>query len=1249
MGSYNPDSPYVMGMQWPALVAQAVNLDTSSEVGYTFPALASSSTIDRARVLTTTPPTGQPSRKELLVNVYPRDQVAATGPIRRLTAACTTGSLGTGATLQGGAATVQAAVANPSDAGYVQLSGASAFCRFWFDTSGFLIQSALLNRRILDVSVLYSASGPFTSLSPALTLSLERPSATVVWDMDNTLDGPAAQTSNIAPFVSRLGELNPFPLSTTTPNVSTERRPWRYGAGINNYVGIEQLNATGGTNINVRITSSSAAAGLLFQLHYLALLITYCEENRIGAGGLDISAGAVATNGIFQYEIPLGQIEPSYGADTSITVGELYAVTIGQSYSGVISTANAVPVAVNTAGSIDTFPTHRGVLLRKTLRAGSMPTEETTDDLPSVTLYTGAIAAGTVITSSHSYVTQTVMPVTTFTDLGDDVQYLLDDHAATYVWVIFYARRSPGTLGSLTVQQVTAGNVALGPTASISVADFDELDDLINGWARVQLRLSQSVTTTGGGGVTYWAFTADTAVPEPWQVLGAVVNPRYTLTESANLTGYGAETAFAVNTALANLAQDMAVSIAQEMDAVTGLAVATAVQALSVLDECCAVAQEHIPTGIYYHTLSWTEINSAVVAGWAYYEIQRQDDTMGADEWETIAQITAPNVAGCADYEARIGVASRYRIRMVHRSGVAGPWSASVASTIAAPGVTGTSVDRSVLVFTSNDNPGGNLAYVMDWAAGQAQEDFTFFEGSETDLQTQYRRDFQVAFRPTERGGVQFVRTLLINAACIPTSTMDKGFTGLRDLAWDTIPYVNVRDELANRWLSTLQLPAGSVRRIDNGHLEFAVLTITEVTQTPAPLDVAPDCEGLAASDMAMNNYARAPLPAAITGTTTITDTFTRTVANGWGTADTGQAWSTIGTATDYAVAAGVGTHSLGTRNVARITYFNTPTFLNCQSTVRMFPAVVSTGAPGRAAVLLRDDGTGANHYRVELVLGLAGALSVRIVRRVAGVDTQLATAAVSGTYIANQQIHITGRIRGNFIEGKAWRDADAEPTSFQVSASDNTFTAAGRTGAWSFLDNTNTNTLPVAYSYDNWATISYWADLDVRVQMRPTADAMLWNVEQQNTATFAGWFTAQDFGSTEIDVFNGGFFQAIQSTASMLVVQNQLRWVRMTYESNIGSGNARARFYTSLDGSSWTLINTVTATAEPLDVGAGIWEVAVTQGVTIVQMQILSGVAGTTVASPNFGAQPAGTTSFTDAQGNLWTIGGEALCGETS
>lgn len=216
------------------------------------------------------------------------------------------------------------------------------------------------------------------------------------------------------------------------------------------------------------------------------------------------------------------------------------------------------------------------------------------------------------------------------------------------------------------------------------------------------------------------------------------------------------------------------------------------------------------------------------------YELQRSDEVT---DWETIMLASDPAVTGFSDYEARTGLESTYRIRAIDLYGFYGAWSSEVSITLPSPGATGGDcLERGhLLLFTSNESQSGayNLAYATIWE-GRVTEDFTFVEPSFTQLQPMYDRDYFVAFRPTERGGVRFQRDLLVQAAAISPETLED-FTGLRDMAWADLSYVCVRDEEGNRWFATVLVPSGRVQL--NRSLYMAVVDIVEVTGTPSQVD----------------------------------------------------------------------------------------------------------------------------------------------------------------------------------------------------------------------------------------------------------------------------------------------------------------------------------------------------------------------------------------------------------------------------
>lgn len=234
---------------------------------------------------------------------------------------------------------------------------------------------------------------------------------------------------------------------------------------------------------------------------------------------------------------------------------------------------------------------------------------------------------------------------------------------------------------------------------------------------------------------------------------------------------------------------------------------------------------------------TWTINGSAAIVGFsdASIEIQRQDTV--ETEWKTIMLASGTDVSSFRDYEARTGIATSYRIRGVNVYDFPGPWSSTITSTIPSPGVSGGCVsDGHILIFTSNEQQDGslNLAYSSVWMDSQVTEDFNFSEAGFVQLQAMYDRDFYVAFRPLERGGEQFTRTVLVQAAAIAPETL-ADFQSLRDMAWSTVNYICVRDEDGNRWFASIGVPSGRVLR--DRRLYLAPVNIVEVTDTPTPVD----------------------------------------------------------------------------------------------------------------------------------------------------------------------------------------------------------------------------------------------------------------------------------------------------------------------------------------------------------------------------------------------------------------------------
>ncbi len=236
------------------------------------------------------------------------------------------------------------------------------------------------------------------------------------------------------------------------------------------------------------------------------------------------------------------------------------------------------------------------------------------------------------------------------------------------------------------------------------------------------------------------------------------------------------------------------------------------------------------------NTMAFDDLTITAPSFWfGAYELQRFDSVAG--DFQTVMLSTDISTSSFVDYEARVGIASVYRIRNLNAYNFAGAWSTYVSGTPAAPGISmaGGCDDTGALIFTSNADQTGanNAAYVMQWD-NTPNETFDYFEADAVQFQPMYGRDGRVAFHGTERGLEEFSRIVLLQAGAIALPSLGDA-TDIRDLAWDELPYVCVRDGRGNRWFANVRVPNSGAR--NNAQNYLARLDITETTRTPYPVD----------------------------------------------------------------------------------------------------------------------------------------------------------------------------------------------------------------------------------------------------------------------------------------------------------------------------------------------------------------------------------------------------------------------------
>lgn len=212
----------------------------------------------------------------------------------------------------------------------------------------------------------------------------------------------------------------------------------------------------------------------------------------------------------------------------------------------------------------------------------------------------------------------------------------------------------------------------------------------------------------------------------------------------------------------------------------------------------------------------------------------------------------------------------------------------------------------------------------------------------------------------------------------------------------------------------------------------------------------------------------------------TLTETFTRTSASGWGTfPDVGDYLHAGGggspALTDFTISSNQGRMSVSVANASRSAFVPSLTAVEVESYAECTLPAVPTGAELEPTLLLRGAHTATTSYTYfmcRVIVAAGGAVSVRIISRVNGVETTLNTASSGFSFTTGAGVlKLRARIQDGVVSFKAWQGG-SEP-AYQVTATDATIRQGGWLGLRSGVASGNTNTKPVVFVWDNW-TVAY-------------------------------------------------------------------------------------------------------------------------------------------------------------------------------
>ncbi|MGS0685683.1 PKD domain-containing protein [Nakamurella sp. GG22] len=197
-------------------------------------------------------------------------------------------------------------------------------------------------------------------------------------------------------------------------------------------------------------------------------------------------------------------------------------------------------------------------------------------------------------------------------------------------------------------------------------------------------------------------------------------------------------------------------------------------------------------------------------------------------------------------------------------------------------------------------------------------------------------------------------------------------------------------------------------------------------------------------------------------------DAFARTVATGWGTAETGGNW---GTSAGFSVTGNSGKLALTAKGQTRTNVLSGVSARDVDATLDVALDKVADGSGTQFSYLVRR--TTGGDYHLKLRYAATGSVTVSAAKLVGTTETLLSSATISGlTYTPNQVLKLRFQAVGagsTALKAKVWKGSDAEPSAWLVSATDSepTLQTAGSIGVVSYLTSTSTSA-PVTVSIDN-------------------------------------------------------------------------------------------------------------------------------------------------------------------------------------
>jgi PKD repeat protein len=200
------------------------------------------------------------------------------------------------------------------------------------------------------------------------------------------------------------------------------------------------------------------------------------------------------------------------------------------------------------------------------------------------------------------------------------------------------------------------------------------------------------------------------------------------------------------------------------------------------------------------------------------------------------------------------------------------------------------------------------------------------------------------------------------------------------------------------------------------------------------------------------------------------TDLFSRTVTNGFGSAELGGTYTLNGSPSLFSVNGGVGKIRIASAGAGPLVWLNTVAATDVRGSIDFSYDKAATGGGTYTSVAVRRIGTSDYRFKVRIQ---PTSVTVQISKIINGVETSLRTQVISGlTAGAGETLRLSFQAQGTdstALSAKVWKVGAAEPAAWQttVNDSDATLQGPGAVGIQTYLAGSATNA-PVVASLDN-------------------------------------------------------------------------------------------------------------------------------------------------------------------------------------